>query len=104
LRSAPFFIFMYYKTSTSAKLQMLRPSISLLLKRIPMSRFFLSKLALICLFISSAFPSNVVVLPQENSGGTTGYIYSPEPFTQIGTFTTDPLSFQAVWHPNGQKF
>jgi len=44
------------------------------------------------------------VLPQENSGNTTGYIYSPEPFTQIGTFAADPLAFEAVWHPNGQKF
>ena len=57
-----------------------------------------------CLFLLPAFASNIVVLPQENSGNTTGYIYSPEPFTQVGTFAADPLAFEAVWHPDGQKF
>lgn len=68
-----------------------------------MYRLSLSLLAsFLCLV--PAFASNIVVLPQENSGNTTGYIYSPEPFTQIGTFGTDALAFEAVWHPNGQKF
>ena len=69
-----------------------------------MYRFFLSLTAFACLWLSPTFASNVVVLPQENSGATTGYIYSPEPFTQLGTFIADPLAFQAIWHPNGQKF
>jgi uncharacterized protein (TIGR03437 family) len=69
-----------------------------------MYRFSLSFLALVCLLGSAASASNVVVLPQENSGGTTGYIYNPEPFSQLGTFTVDPLAFEVVWHPNGQKF
>ncbi|WP_031496106.1 Ig-like domain-containing protein [Bryobacter aggregatus] len=69
-----------------------------------MYRFFLSFSALVCLCLVPALASNVVVLPQENSGATTGYIYSPEPFTQLGTFTVDPLAFQVIWHPNGQKF
>jgi uncharacterized protein (TIGR03437 family) len=68
-----------------------------------MYRFSLSLLASLVCFLP-AFASNIVVLPQENSGNTTGYIYSPEPFNQIGTFATDALAFEAVWHPNGQKF
>lgn len=68
-----------------------------------MYRSSLSLLASLVLLVP-AFASNIVVLPQENSGNTTGYIYSPEPFTQIGTFAADPLAFEAVWHPNGQKF
>ncbi len=69
-----------------------------------MYRFFLSLSTFACLWLVPALASNIVVLPQENSGATTGYIYSPEPFTQLGTFIADPLAFEAVWHPNGQKF
>ncbi|MCX6609506.1 MAG: WD40 repeat domain-containing protein, partial [Acidobacteria bacterium] len=67
-----------------------------------MYRLSLSFLASLT-FIAPVFASNIVVLPQENSGNTTGYIYSPEPFTQIGTIAVDPLAFEAIWHPNGQK-
>ncbi len=69
-----------------------------------MFKFLLSLSAFACLWLLPASASNVVVLPQENSGATTGYIYSPEPFTQLGTFAADSLAFEAVWHPNGQKF
>ena len=69
-----------------------------------MYRLSLSLLATCSVLLLPAFASNIVVLPQENSGNTTGYIYSPEPFTQIGTFAADPLAFEAIWHPNGQKF
>jgi uncharacterized protein (TIGR03437 family) len=68
-----------------------------------MYRFTISLLAS-CIFLLPTFASNIVVLPQENSGSTTGYIYSPEPFTQLGTFNVDPTAFQVIWHPNGQKF
>ncbi len=68
-----------------------------------MYRLSLSLLATMT-FIAPVFASNIVVLPQENSGNTTGYIYSPEPFTQIGTFAVDPLAFEAIWHPSVQKF
>lgn len=63
-------------------------------------------LSLIAAFVllTPVFASNIVVLPQENSGITTGYVYSPDPFTQIGTFVADPSAFEAIWHPNGQKF
>ncbi len=64
-----------------------------------LSLFLLATLS----FIAPVSASNIVVLPQENSGNTTGYIYSPEPFTQIGTIAVDPLAFEAIWHPNGQK-
>ncbi|MFN9432853.1 MAG: hypothetical protein ACK6DX_22215, partial [Acidobacteriota bacterium] len=68
-----------------------------------MYRLLLSLLASFALLLPIQ-ASNIVVLPQENSGNTTGYIYSPEPFNQIGTFAVDPLAFEAVFHPNGQKF
>lgn len=68
-----------------------------------MYRSLLSLLAGFALLLP-AYASNIIVLPQENSGNTVGYIYSPEPFNQIGTFAVDPLAFEAVFHPNGQKF
>ncbi|MFO0280871.1 MAG: hypothetical protein ACK532_03050, partial [Acidobacteriota bacterium] len=68
-----------------------------------MFRLLLSPLAGFVLLLPVQ-ASNIIVLPQENSGNTTGYIYSPEPFSQIGTFAVDPLAFEAVFHPNGQKF
>lgn len=62
------------------------------------------KLLASMLFLMPAFASNIIVLPQENSGNTVGYVYSPEPFSQLGTFATNQFAFQAIWHPSINKF
>lgn len=69
-----------------------------------MQKLFLSLTVLSCLFGQTVAASNLISLPREGSGGTTGYIYSSEPFAQIGTFAADPAAFDAVWHPTASKF
>ncbi len=69
-----------------------------------MHKLLFSLTVLSCLFSQTVAASNLISLPRDGSGGTTGYIYSSEPFAQIGTFAVDPAAFDAVWHPTASKF
>lgn len=69
-----------------------------------MHKLFFSLTVLSCLFSQTVAASNLISLPRDGSGGTTGYIYSSDPFAQIGTFAADPAAFDAVWHPTSSKF
>ncbi len=69
-----------------------------------MHRLFLPFLAFVCLLSETLSAANLIALPRDGSNGTTGYIYSAEPFTQIGTFATDQTAFEAIWHPTSPKF
>ncbi len=69
-----------------------------------MHKLFFPLMVFSCLLGQTLSAANVIALPRDGSGGTTGYIYSSEPFAQIGTFATDQLAFEAIWHPTSSKF
>jgi adhesin/invasin len=69
-----------------------------------MHKFLFSVLAVLCLFVPSVSATNIISLPPEGSGSTSGFVYTADPFAQVGSFTTNDLAFDAFWHPTASKF